>query len=259
MDDQQKTALANSFSNIVRQTQTPGVDVQRLAMAFRMTLEQLEAGQPIELQPLFDYLVQEQKVAEQAVLELCVVLKSREQKLNVVFAPAQKQTFLTEEQTQKMVAAFNAKVDRSVGTWEKTGEVGGIPKSTPGTAIPKSQPGMDGLKPKKKRGPTSRVPIYAGILGTCVVGAIVFFTWRQQTSEPEMHEVPPIPDSAGVHCTHLITNGNAAICEIPKSLAASMPRQTLESQAQITKRALGTGVETMMIRTIEDQKIVVLK
>jgi len=260
VDDQQKTALANSFSNIVRQTQTPGVDVQRLAMAFRMTIDRLEPGQPVELQPLLEYLVQEQKVAEAAAVELCVVLKSREQKLNVVFAPVQQQSFLSEEQVAKIVATFNAKVDRSVGTWEKTGEVGTIPKSTPGTAIPKSSPGQPAFGGKRsKAGPRSRVPIYAGILGVCIVGAIVFFTWRQQTQEPELHEVPPVPDTAGVHCLRLITNGSAAICEIPKALAQSMPKETLESQAQITKRALGTGVQTLMVRTREDQKIVVLK
>ncbi len=245
MDDQHKTALVNSFTNIVRQSGVAGIDAQRLGMAFRMSLEGDQTV--IELQPLFDYLTKDQGVPEQSVLELCVILKAREEKLSVTFAPAEKQAELPDAAVQKIMTAFHGRV----GTWDKTGEVVLPPK--PGAA---AEPGWAPKKDNKRgdKRPRTNTRVLAAALGVCVLAGIFFFGWRAKTLKPPMREIP-IP--AGVKCAHVQSDGTTAICDVTRAMVKSMDRPTLEALALNNKRALRTRM--IVVRTLEDQKIIILK
>jgi hypothetical protein len=253
--------LVTAFGNIVRQAQIPGIDVQRLSMAFRMTLDSMEPGSPIELEPLFQYLVSEMKAPEKSVVELCVILKSREAKLGVQFVPAKKTQlpYLTPEKSEAMIVAFQIKVDKNVGTWEKSGEISTAATQSTG----KTTPGQKAWRPsdsKKGKGPRSKTPVYAGILVLVVAGGIAFFAWERSSVEPEMKVVPVPADLPGLKCTKLTTNGSVAICDIPDALAASLSPDAMATQAQMTKGGLiGAGVNTLWVRSETKQRIVFVK
>jgi hypothetical protein len=259
-----RSNLVSAFGNIVRQAQIPGIDVQRLSMAFRMTLDGMDPGQPIELQQLFDYLVNDQKVDEKAVVELCVILKSRESKLGVQLVPAKKTQlpYLTPEKAEAMIVAFQIRVDKNVGTWEKSGEISTVASSS---STGKTTPGQKAWRPspgdvKKGKGPRSKTPIYVGALVVAILGAVAFFGWRQSTLEPEMKSIPVPTDLPGLKCTHITTNGPIAICDIPDALAASLTPDAMATQATMTKGALiGAGVSTLYVRNEAKQRIVFMK
>lgn len=256
IDEQQKSALVTNISTLVRQTQLPGIDVQRLAMAFRMTVDSLADGQAIELQPLFDYLVNELKTPEKSAIELCVILKAREQKLGVPFVPPAKAAlpYLSPEQADKIIQAFNTKLERSVGTWDKSGEHAAA-------AMGKSSPGQPAWQPEKKKPDAVRnkTPLLLGILGISVLGAVGFWVWRQSTLEEEIHEAPPPdPGPNGLKCTKLTTNGAVAFCDIPKALATSLSDATLQAQADATKAAI-PGIKMIYVRSTEENRIILVR
>lgn len=270
-DAQARSSLVTSFGNIVRQSGIAGIDGQRLSMAFRMTLDSMEPGAPFELQQLFDYLVNEQKVPEPAVVELCVILKSREARLGVqLVAPKKTQLpYLSPDKAEQIIKDFNHRVDKAIGGYEKTGEI-----STSGASSPsgKTTPGQKAWRPspnevsgsvsrkKQNQAPRSKTPLYAGILAVVVASGIGFLLYRNSTLEPEMKEVPVPADLPGFKCTHLTTNGKVAYCDIPDALAASLSQDAMNTQATMTKAGLiGAGVNLLYIRSETKQRIVFVK
>jgi ABC-type amino acid transport system permease subunit len=249
-DDQQRTALINAFTSIVRQSQLEGVDTQRLSMAFRMTLEALEPGQPVELQSLYDYLVKEQKAPEKSVVELCVILKSREPRLGIQFVPPQQamMPFLSMDQQDRIVAQFTARENKQ---YDKSSE------NKP-AAPPAPIPGKAWQPDRSKRDPNARTKALAAGLALVVVLAIAFFSWRQSTLIPAMKtpDVPPVI-AGGLTCAIFTSNGNTALCEMHKAALKALPSEAIEAQASIMKTAL--GVHSLFVISIEEDLIVLIK
>src|ERR1043166_2190275 len=103
----QAQAGINSFTGVVRALGIPGLDVQKLSMAFRMSLDMLAPGQPLELEPLFNFLVKELKAPEKQVIELCCILKARESRLGVTFDAPMKVKALTPDQLSTITREAN--------------------------------------------------------------------------------------------------------------------------------------------------------
>jgi hypothetical protein len=251
IEEQQKNALVNNFTLLVRQTQTPGVEVQKLSIAFRMAIDAIEPDQPIDLESLFQYLTQEQKVAEKDVLELCVILKSREDKLNVRFTPPAKAAWMSAQQIEKIVNAFNARVDKA---WDKRAPEAAKPAGgSSNTTTKQWQP----VKSKKGAGPRSKTPFYVGGLIATIIAFFAFEGWYQSTKVAPLTEQPPPQVTGGLPCQKWETDGKTSICWVPKAVWDRGPEATLKTQATQTKNGTRAQVPGLLfVRVIETGKIV---
>lgn len=252
IDEQQKNGLVTGFTALVRQAQLPGVEVQRLAMAFRMALDVVEPDQPIDLASLHEFLVTEQKVPARASIELCVILKSREDRLGVTFTVPPQAEQLPASEVERIVTAFNA---RSGAAWDKKGPEPAKPASGASPPSPSPSP-----YPRPRRGQVAsdgrRTLVLSATLGVVVVLAVTFFVWRQANLGPPIVEVPVTPGASGLPCTKIVTNGSVAICDVPKAVAEGPP-ETLRAKARLTLDDLSSrGVKKVLVRLQGTGKIV---
>lgn len=262
MEEQQKTDLVRGFTSIVRQSQLAGaVDIQRLGMAFRMTLDSIEPGQPIELQPLFDFLVKEQKAAEPAVVELCVVLKAREARLGCLFTSPGKTQYLGPEVIEHILGQFAARNERApAGAFEKRESSSKQPISPGLAGIPRTpgpSPEPEVRNPARTGAPNTRRYIVA--LAVTALGCVGFYGWHNVTIKPPIHAITAPVDPGALPCTALVTDGAHAICDIPLTLWTNNAAD-VKARALVTKIILSRdGLNLLSVRTTEDGNIVFMK
>jgi hypothetical protein len=246
IDDQQRS-LVTSFTALVRQAQLPGVDAQRLGMAFRMALEQMQPGKPVDVRPLFDWLVRDQKIAESAVVDFFVILKSREDRLGATFMVPQKVMWLPPQEIERALNAFQARIDRARATAE--------PARPAAPAFPAPAPGPAPAARRLGERPTW-LP-YALALGLVALAGVGFFVWRAVAHTPIVAIAPPA--GGGLACTRLVTDKRAAMCDLPQSVWDAGPEETLRAQATLTHGALAaSGVQRLFVRIAETGRVVIV-
>jgi hypothetical protein len=247
IDDQTKTAFVANVAALVRSSPVK-VDVQRLSMAFHMSIDGLEPGQPVELQPLFEHMMTSLAVAEKEALQLCVIIGSRQDKLGLPITLPLKAQTLSAEAVERIIAVHNEK--RTVtGTWEVRKPE---PEKPP---VKKGEPGWE--PSKEKQGPSRRPLVLGSVLAVGVVAAVGFNLWLASTKVPIIKVPPPV---GGVPCVDIITNKTTAICTIPLAVWSSTPKETMAAKILVTKSGLrSSGVTSLLLRTAEDTKIVLIK
>jgi hypothetical protein len=245
VEEQKKREIVKQIGALARNSQVVGtgvLDVQRLSMAFSMVLDNVEDGQPIELQSLFDYLL-EQKLPEKSVIELCVVLKSREERLGVQFTPPHKVSFLGPEVIEGILEKFNARADKAT-TFEKPREDAPAIAAGPGWAPDKA-----------KKGISQRTKLLA-TLGVCVVGLIGFYSWYFSTRAPPTIEVPVAANTAGIPCAKLIIDSAIARCFVPYTSYAKLGDDAMRARGQLTLNEVKRqGASKLYVFSAEDRKI----
>jgi hypothetical protein len=191
-------------------------------------------------------------VPEQLALELCVILRSREERLRVTFVMPEKVNFMGAERMEQVVRAFNSKQD-TTGSWEK--KSGEVPK--PGTSE-KSSPAWQPDK-RKKGPPPNRTKALLGTLVVGVLGLAGFYGWRAATAAPPIVEVQLADD--GLPCGGKVQmSGAIAICAVSQAWYDGQPPETVKAKADITKKALASqGVTQLQVLTIEKNLVVLIR
>jgi hypothetical protein len=245
LDDSKKRDVISNITTLLRQTKLAGnVDMQRMGLAFSMVLDNVDAGEPIDLQSLYDWLTREAKVDERAVVEMCVVLKAREHRLGVEFKVPAKLQSLSADVVEKILDKFNAGAGKSA-TWDRKDTA-----KSPGPSSPGFVPG--------KKTPVKRIagadPRMLVVLGVLLVAMIGWYAYYLGTKTPPLQEVK-LTDSSGLPCTSLKVNTKTAFCEIPAELY-NKEGEALRARAEITKAELKRtrGVESLWVMTVPDHK-----
>ena len=247
IDDQAKNSLVINVSNLVRHSHVK-VDVQRLSLAFRMSIDTLEPGEPVELEPLFQYMVSDLAIPEKEALELCIVIASRKDKLGFPFSLPLKAQNLSNDAVERVLEVHNEK--RAVtGSWD-------VKKPEPEKApAKKTERGWEPEKKKKKPSGPSRQALLGGSLAVAVVAAIAFNGWMSATAGPPIEEVATPVD--GLPCVKLIVSNATAICTLPSAVFNGMAEETTGAKATLTKAALkAKGVKTIWVKLVENNKVV---
>jgi hypothetical protein len=246
IEQEKKRDVIHNITMLLRQTKLAGqVDVQRMGMAFSLVLDEVEAGQPVDLTSLYDWLVREAKMDERAVVEVCVVLKAREQKLGVDLKLPQKLEGLSAEVVEQILEKFNASAGKSA-TFDRR-EVSGKSAASPG---PKSS-----FQPKKgaqrKEGTDRRL---VGVFVVLLLACGGYWGYALSTREPPLQEIPSA-DPTWLPCAPLKVNRRVAVCTIPVALW-KQDGEALRSRAEIMKRALARdhNTEILYVQTAEDTK-----
>lgn len=244
IDDLAKTALVNNVSNIVRASHVQ-VDVQRLALVFRMSIDELEPGAPIELEGMFRYMVDGLAVAEKDALEVCIIIASRKEKLGfAIQLPAMAQS-LSLEAIEAIAGVADGKKESSTLFANK--------READQLAGKQAEAAWEPDK-KKRKGP-KRQTVLMSTLGTTGIAAIAFYGWMFATAVPPLVQLA-VPEN-GLACMTIVTNGKLAICTISSASFNGMREETLSAKATITRTALRMdGVSELWIKTAENNKIV---
>lgn len=219
-------------------------------MAFRMTIEDLEPGQAIELEPLFQYMVSDLAVAEKDALELCIVIASRKEKLGFPITLPAKAQNLSTEAIESIVELHNDKRPIT-GSWE-------IKKEAESAAQKGAGDKAWAPDTRKKKPGLSRQARLGSALALSVVAAIAFNAWMSATAGPPIEKI--VAPADGLPCLELITNGTTAVCTMARAVFLAMPKETLGAKATITRSALRTlGVTTIWVKTAENNKVVFVR
>jgi hypothetical protein len=248
IDDAQKTQLVTNVANIVRHSHVK-VDAQRFGMAFRAILEDLEPGQPIDLDPIFHYFMSEMGVGEKEALELCIIIASRKDKLGFPITLPVKAQQLTTDALETIVGQAKAKAPIT-GSWGKTEP----DKPLPGKKTEAPNMWSPDKKKKKARPAMSQQKKLLIALIAAVFAGVSFHSWLAGTRENPIVEVE-IP--AGLPCSKIITNdGGVAICDMPTAAFTSTPTETLKAKGLMTKSGLKQhAVKEIWVRLEESRKI----
>lgn len=243
IDEAKKRELVAGITVILRQSPLhASVDTQRLAMAFSMVLDNVEPGQPIDLQHLYQWLVS-QNAPDKDALELCVVLKLREDKLGAQFTPPAKAQYLDQAVLDDLAARFQTKADRAQG-WDRKG-----PELPPPPPPPSSKQGR--WAPKKgAKGPSRALPV---TLAVSALAAIGFWSWAVSTSAKPLRPVA-LTDTAGLKCLELKANDHVAMCKIGRDQYAAEGVDALKMRADVSLRELrkAQGTEIIYV-SVEDR------
>lgn len=249
IDEAQKNSLVINVSNLIRHSHVK-VDAQRFALAFRTLVEELEPGQPLDLEPLFHYFQQAGGVGEKEALELCIVIASRKDKLGVGFTLPVKAQGLSSEAIEHIVGQHKDK-RANTGSWD-------VRKPEPEKPLPGKKVEPEWSPKKKKAGGgfklTQRQKLF-GVLGASIFLAVSFHSWRLGTLEPEIAPIAVPP--GGLPCVEIVTNGSGtAICNLPEAVYKAGPEETLKAKGLLTKKALKEHhVTSLWVRIKETNKI----
>lgn len=250
VDETQKTQLVTNVTNIVRHSHVK-VDAQRFGMAFRATLEDLEPGQAIELDPIFHYFQQEMGVGEKEALELCILVAAKKDKLGFAINLPEKAQSLTTDALETIVGQVRAK-SPSTGSWDVRNKE--PEKPLPGKKVDSGTPWAPDKKKKKKGVPVNRQKRLLMTFGAMVFAAVGFHSWLAGTRADPIVEIEAPP--GGLNCTKIITNGAVALCDIKTAEFEALAPETLNAKGIVTKNALKSrGVTDLWVRLEEKSKI----
>ncbi|MBI1948182.1 MAG: hypothetical protein HYS27_21005 [Deltaproteobacteria bacterium] len=243
IEEAKKRELVAGITAILRQSPLHAtLDTQRLAMAFSMVLDNVEPGQPIDLQHLYQWLIS-QHANEKDALELCVVLKLREDKLGAQFTAPAKAQFMDQLVLDDLAGRFQTKADRAQG-WDK--------KAAEPLPPPPGQK-QEAWAPKKgKRDKTHRA--FPVLLVCCVLAGAGYWGWALSTANPPLRIVT-VADSAGLKCTELKANPNIAICWITRQQFAAESEDAIKTRADVTLRELQRDHGSQVIYVMVDDRL----
>lgn len=242
-EEAKKRELVAGITVILRQSPLHNViDTQRLAMAFSLVLDNVEPGQPIDLQHLYQWLIS-QKAPDKDALELCVVLKLREDKLGAQFTPPAKAQFLDPAVLESLAAKFQGKADRSQA-WDRKGP-------DPAAELPATKQAAWAPKKGAKGKPHRAYPI---ILALSVAGAIGFWAWRIAIAVPPLRAVV-LTDAAGLKCVELKANERVAMCTITREQFAAQPMDAWNTRADVSLRELRKEKGTEIIYVMVENRL----
>lgn len=244
IEEAKKRELVAGITAILRQSPLHAtLDTQRLAMAFSMVLDNVEPGQPIDLQHLYQWLVS-QHANEKDSLELCVVLKLREDKLGAQFTAPAKAQYMDQLVLDELAARFQTKADRSQGWDKKAAE---LPPPPPPAQKQKGWAPKKGGKDKTKR-------LYPIVLTLCVLGGVGYWGWRFATANPPMRQVA-VTDTAGLKCAELKANERIAICKVTRQAYAAESEDALKTRADVTLRELRKSPGSQVIYVMVEDRL----
>lgn len=245
IEEAKKRELVAGITSILRQSPLHAtLDTQRLAMAFSMVLDNVEPGQPIDLQHLYQWLVS-QHANEKDSLELCVVLKLREDKLGAQFTAPAKAQYMDPLVLDELAARFQTKADRSQG-WDKKAAEQPAPPPPPGQKQTAWAPKKGG---KEK---TSRA--YPIVLALTLLSGIGYWGWRLSIANPPMRLVTAT-DVAGLKCIELKANERIAICKVTRQQFAAESEAAFKTRADATLRELRSNPGSQVIYVMVDDRL----
>lgn len=197
----------------------------------------LTPGQPVELQSLYDYLVQEQRITPRAVLEFCVIVQSRASKMGVEFSlPAQARE-LTPEAMERVVKQFNRKIGLVEGRQE--------PEAPQGIAQPEVEWAPD-KKRTSSKGPNKG--LVAALALVAAAGAVVIGV-RSSSAQAALQEVSLNQVWNGIQCARVLAGGEVAICDLPVAAWAPGRAPQVEAGARRLRESLASrGVKRVVVR-----------
>ncbi len=244
IEEAKKRELVAGISGILRQSPLHAtLDVQRVAMAFSMVLDNVEPDQPIDLQHLYQWLVS-QNANEKDALELCVVLKLREERLGVQFTAPAKAQYMDKEVLEDLAARFQTKADRAQG-WDK---------KAPEPLAPPPGPKQPGWTPSKKKDRDKTHRAFPAVLAASVLAAIGYWGWAVAVSNEPLRLVTTT-DSAGLKCQELKSNDNLAICYITRQQFAGESVEALRTRADATLRELRSTTGANILYVMVDDRL----
>ncbi|OGQ18615.1 MAG: hypothetical protein A2138_14585 [Deltaproteobacteria bacterium RBG_16_71_12] len=244
IEEAKKRELVAGITAILRQSPLHAtLDTQRLAMAFSMVLDNVEPGQPIDLQHLYQWLVS-QKANEKDALELCVVLKLREDKLGAQFTAPAKAQYMDQLVLDELAARFQTKADRGQG-WDKKA-------AEPSPPPPPAQKATAWAPKKRGQQKTNRV--FPVLLGASLLAGIGYWGWMLTIANPPLRPVT-VADTAGLKCTELKANERVAICTITRQQFAAEPVDAIKTRADVTLRELSNDHGSQIIYVMVDGRL----
>lgn len=227
IEEDKKRELVAGITVILRQSPLHAtIDTQRLAMAFAMVLDNVEPGQPIDLQHLYQWLVS-QKASEKDALELCVVLKMREDKLGVQFTAPMKAQFMDPAVLDDLALRFQSKAERAQAWDKKAAEP--LPQSL-GEKKPEAWTPKKGAKGKPHR-------VYPILFVVMLLSSVGYWGWRISTAAEPMRPIALV-DAAGLKCVELKANNEVAICKVTRQYYANETKESLKTRADVSLREL---------------------
>ncbi len=251
MEETQRQNLVMSFSNVLRTSALVGVvDLQRAALAFSALLERTPDGQPLALEPLYDFLL-EQNAPEGPVREVMVFIKSREERFGLKMELPPRLAALSEEERAKLVAAFT---QRGASTGTQSGKQVDPSKANrrPGD-VEEALPQKDDFG--RERSPGSRVKILGVVAGFLVFAGIVEVVVVKATA-PQPPVVLSLTDPAGLPCVEAKGSNRSVICRVTKAFADSTPKPVVDAKGAVTAAAARSlGYNRVMVFSIEDSHL----
>ena len=253
MEEQQQQSLLSAFNNMLRASGLAGhVDAQRTALAFSSILAETEAGQPVDLGPLYDFLIVNLHAPEPAVREAMVFFQSREARLQVSMKLPAALEALSEAERNELIAAFSARgahsgVRTSDHNAPRSLQAGrtSTPQSSP-APLPGPSGSPDGA------GKTTRRLV--GLLVVVLVGGGVLMA-VQQLTKVEVVSLQ-LYEPAGLPCASVQGSGSVVVCTVPTSWLNAEPAEAVQARGQITKAAAEQkGYKRLLVYTAEDNKL----
>lgn len=244
IEEAKKRELVAGITAILRQSPLhTTIDTQRLALAFSMVLDNVEPGQPIDLQHLYQWLIS-QNAPEKDALELCVVLKLREDKLGAPFTAPAKAQYMEPAVLEALAARFQTKAERSQAWDKKAAE-----QPLPASLGEKKDPGW---RPKKG-GKDNRKRNLLITFATVVLSGVGFWSWMLGTVKEPMRPVA-LTDPAGLKCVEIKANADVAFCKLTRQVYAAETKEGLAARADVTLRELrkGKGIKILYV-AVEDR------
>ena len=259
LDESQKAHMTQIFTQTVRQSQvlsalpppgakpsgattdaasleatvvTPAFDGQKLSFAFRMMLDELEPGESIDLEGLYGALIRDLKQPSSAILELCVVLRSRLQRFGEVALP--------KEASEIEVEQLQAITQRFEDRWRQQQLLQAAEKEVEGPFAEKDKSDPDVpvfAAPKKRRTIAGANANLVISLIVCFVGTLGWASFRWLTKEPVAVAIHPAKAGAGLPCgPGSYANAQNAVCKVTKEFLDNEKPAALQTRAQVTKR-----------------------
>lgn len=241
MEESQRQNLVMAFNNVMRTSSLVGViDLQRAGMAFSTLLDSCPPDEPLPLGPLYDFLL-EQKAPELGAREVLVFLKSRESRFGVTMQLPPALQNLSDEEQQKLVAAFTNRGTTS-GTYAKP---------------PEPPPGRATAPPDPKK-PKPGMPLQNKLIVVLVLGAvalIINIIFGVATADPP-HKVLTLSDPAGLPCKEALGGKGVASCKVPLAFFKDNPESVINARLAVTKSAtMAQGFTKLYVFSIEDNKM----
>ncbi|MCC7072608.1 MAG: hypothetical protein IT383_14865 [Deltaproteobacteria bacterium] len=246
IEEAKKRELVAGISGILRQSPLHAtLDTQRVAMAFSMVLDNVEPGQPIDLQHLYQWLVS-QNANEKDSLELCVVLKLREDKLGVQFTAPAKAQYMDKEVLDDLAGRFQTKAERAQGWDKKAAEASPPP---PGAK-------QSTWEPTKKKGQEKTHRAYPAVLAASVLAAVGYWGWTFSVANEPLRPATVV-DTAALKCQELIANDRIVVCRLTREQFAAETKDAIMTRADVTLRELRStrGAQVIYVKVENRLKI----
>jgi hypothetical protein len=212
-------------------------NLQEAGFAASQLVDQTPEGQPMDLGPLYTFLLERQNPkAETQQTFMALLDKVRE--MGIVVREPDEIARLSDSQRSGLMRRYSRERQKTTGYQREPDAPAGKP------AAKAKNPNKRG---KKGAGPNQSLKIATGIV---LVAGVVAVVVMQATKLPTLEPVV-VTNARGLQCDKLMGNPPTLICTMKKAAFQKTDRDIQEDRARITLKAAGAGYKRVHV---EDPK-----